>query len=35
MIYHIIKPGETIKLIANKYNLTENEIVRISFRRNR
>ena len=30
MIYHIIKPGETIKLIANKYNLTENEIIRIN-----
>ena len=30
MIYHIIKPGETIKLIANKYKLTENEIIRIN-----
>ena len=30
MIYHIIKPGETIQLIANKYKLTENEIIRIN-----
>lgn len=30
MIFHIIKPGENISLIAKKYKITENEIIRIN-----
>lgn len=30
MIYHIIKPGDTIELIAKKYRLTIDEIISIN-----
>ena len=30
MIFHIIKPGETIEIIAKKYNLTINELIDIN-----